>query len=156
MCLGMARELTLLIGSVGTLLGSFLVFFYTLEWLAYLCESGDHCIGIDANLATFGVIEIVGLFVGVAGVFTVKKHRILSGLFFVSAGIVPWVYTVGSLSPGLSWDNLIRSSLLFPWNLLFVSAGILSLLNLPRPYVEKDEFLRSLEQDRSISKENPA
>jgi hypothetical protein len=66
---------------------------------------------------------------------------------------VPWVFSVVSLSPGLSWDSLLRSDLLFPWNLLLASAGILSLLNFPRPYVERDEFLRNPEQDRSISKE---
>ena len=123
----MVRELPLLLGAIGTVLG-----FFTLPLLLVLLFLSGYQ-GSVASLFTdlFLLGWAVSPFLGLAGAFNVKKHGKTGGLLFVVAGTLPWIASV--LSSNVSF-------VAFFWTPLLVVAGILAILNWPGPYMEKEEI----------------
>jgi hypothetical protein len=126
----MVRELPLLLGAIGTVLG-----FVTLPWLFFLLALGsasatDYPLGYVTPLSDelFALAWAVSPFLGLVGAFKVKKHGKLGGLLFVAAGTLPW--------SGISLSGYA----IFFWTPLLVLAGILSILNWPGPYLDKEEM----------------
>jgi len=119
----MVRELPLLLGAIGTVLG-----FVTLPWLFFLLALSTAFGGLSLESELFAVTWAVSPFLGLAGAFNVKKYGKLGGLIFVAAGALPWA------SLGISFSPVV-----FFWTPLLVFAGILAILDWPGPYVDKDE-----------------
>ena len=133
----MTRELPLLIGAVGTVLG-----FFSLLWefslVAFSSGSASepgYAISLEAEifLLTWAVSPIIGL----AGAFNVKKRGKLGGLLFVLAGALPLIVSSGALE-------------LFFWTPLLILAGILAILNWPGPYLDK-EGIDGVTEQSSVS-----
>jgi hypothetical protein len=120
----MVRELPLLLGAIGTVLG-----FFTLPVLLMLLSGYQ---GSVASLFAdpFVLGWAVSPFLGLAGAFNVKKHGKTGGLLLVVAGTLPWIASV--LSSNVSF-------VAFFWTPMLVVAGILAILNWPGPYIEKEE-----------------
>ena len=124
----MVRELPLLLGAIGTVLGLF-----TLPWILFLltlsyASATDFPLGSSSlSDELFALLWAVSPFLGLAGAFKVKKHGILGGLLFAAAGALPWL--------GISFSG---NFVAFFWTPLLVLAGILAILNWPGPYVNKE------------------
>ncbi len=129
----MVRELPLLLGAIGTVLG-----FVTLLWLFFLVALSTAFGGLSLESELFAVMWAVSPFLGLAGAFNVKKHGKLGGLLFVAGGTLPWL--------GISLSGLAA----FFWTPLLVFAGILAILNWPGPYVDAEEK-DGMAGERSIS-----
>jgi hypothetical protein len=130
----MSRELPLLLGTIGTVLG-----FFTLPWLLVLFLGsgyGADCQGCRSALLTdlFVIAWAVSPFLGLAGAFNVKKHGKLGGLLFVASGTLPWIGAIISSNVSL---------VAFFWTPLLLFAGILAISDRPGTYVDEemdDEF----------------
>jgi hypothetical protein len=124
----MARELPLLIGSVGTVLGFFSLLGDAVFAVYYfnppMSETGP-------NISLWGVMFFlawtVSPFVGLAGAFTVKKRGKLGGLLFLIAGALPLLAGIGNI-------------VFFFWTPPLIFAGIIAMLNWPGPWVDKEEM----------------
>ncbi len=90
--------------------------------------------GISAPLQLYYAAWALSPFIGLAGV-KVKKQKVLRGLLFLIAGILPWAGSSQQHSPSLT--DLV----FFFWTPLLVLAGLMSILNWPGPHVGKHEDL---------------
>ena len=140
----MVRELPLLFGAIGTILG-----FFTLPWILFLlaisyASATDYPSGYVMPLSSelFFLLWAVSPFVGLAGAFKVKKHGKLGGLLFLTADTFPWVG--GLLSFGFAGLGYAIS---FFWTPPLILAGGLAILNWPGPYVDKEGLDESARQN---------
>ena len=120
----MVRELPLLLGSIGTVLG-----FVTLLWLFFLLALNTAFGGLSLESDLFAVGWALSPFLGLAGALSVKKRGKLGGLFFVAAGALPWA------SIGISFSPVV-----FFWTPPLILAGVFAILNWPGPYVDKEDL----------------
>jgi hypothetical protein len=132
----MTRELPLLIGAVGTVLG-----FFSLLWAFFLIALSSvaasepvYAISLEAEI--FFLAWAVSPFIGLVGAFNVKKRGKLGGLLFVLAGSLPLIVGSGALE-------------LFFWTPLLILAGILAILNWPGPYIDREEIAGVTEESSS-------
>jgi hypothetical protein len=131
----MVRELPLLLGAIGTVLGLF-----SLPWAFFSLSTYAHYFGyapplpIELSALAWGV----GPFLALAGDFKVKEHGKLGGLLFLAAGAFPWL----GISTIFGWWAIY-------WTPLLVIAGVLAILNWPGPYVDNDEMADRAEEGPS-------
>ena len=133
----MVRELPLLLGAIGTVLG-----FFTLPWIFFLlaisyASATDYPFSYVMPLSSelFFLFWAVSPFLGLAGAFKVKRHGELGGLLFLTAGTLPWLS--GLLSSGFVGFGAV---IFFFWTPLLILAGVLAILNWPGPYVDKEDL----------------
>jgi hypothetical protein len=128
----MTRELPLLIGAIGTVLG-----FVSLLWEFFLVAIFSGSMSEPGNVISLSAYVFllswaISPFIGLAGAFNVKKRGGLGGVLFAIAGALPLIVSWGTLS--------LWALELFFWTPLLVVAGVLAILNLPGPYVDKEEL----------------
>ncbi|HZY94245.1 MAG TPA: DUF4064 domain-containing protein [Candidatus Bathyarchaeia archaeon] len=133
----MSRELPLLLGSIGAVLGVLAFFPGIFSAVVFLAQNGP----TGSNFGTPSVVSSIGFVLiwvgspcfGLAGAFTVKKRGKTGGILFLTAGLLPWIYGL------LVWPDPLFLLLWFFWTPLVLLAGILALLDWPGPYVDPEE-----------------
>jgi len=124
----MTRELPLLIGTVGTVFGFFslLGVFFVFALLSRPGEIARTDLPLWLELSV--LVWAASPFIGLAGALRVQKRGRLGGVLFVVAGALPLIVSMGAFL------------LLQLWTPLLIVAGILAILDLPGPYVDKEEM----------------
>ena len=122
----MVRELPLLLGAIGTVIG-----FFTLPGIVFL-----FAISYPLTLSSwFALAWAVSPFLGLTGALEVKKHGKLGGLLFLTAGILPWLG--GFLASGI----VVFSAVIFIFWMPLILAGVLAVFNWPGPYVDTEDLV---------------
>ena len=121
----MVRELPLLLGAIGTVIG-----FFTLPGIVFLFAISYP----PTPSSWFALAWAVGPFLGLAGDIEVKKHGKLGGLLFLTAGTLPWLS--GFLASGI----IVFGTMIFIFWTPLIFAGVLAVLNWPGPFVDKEDF----------------
>jgi uncharacterized membrane protein len=123
----MARELPLLIGAIGTVLGFFSLIF---EFLIVGVLNGSMS-ETGGSLSPWAAVFLLGWavspFIGLAGALNVKKRGRIGGLLFIIGGLLPLIVSVGALVQ-------------FFWTGPLILAGVLAVLNRPGPYIDEEEL----------------
>jgi len=121
----MVRELPLLLGGIGMVLGCF-----TLPYGFFSLSLSGYYTGYAPSVSDelSALAWTVAPFLGLAGAFRVKKNGKLGGILFIAAGVLPWF-----------GFHLLLGLAAFFWTPFFFVAGVLAILNWPGPYVEKEE-----------------
>ncbi len=152
----MTRELPLLIGSIGTVLGVFSLigdfFLASYYFSPPMSESGPL---ISPGGVVFFLSWTVSPFIGLAGAFNVKKRGKLGGLLFVVAGALPLMASIGTTdwflgTPLVDLTVILKWIGFFFWTPPLIFAGGIAMVNWPGPYVDRDE-IEDVVEDSSVS-----
>jgi hypothetical protein len=123
----MVRDLPLLLGAMGTVLG--LLTLLALPSIFIGLYSGGGPLSLEGEIVI--VTWAVSPFLGLAGAASVRKYRKLGGLLFVIAGALPSAWLgLGAAFP--------ISAPLYLWIPLLIVAGLLAISQGPGPNVKKE------------------